>query len=121
MVKTIKNQKAVNVRPFRENYMREVSLSCRKKPDGLCLTCNNYLNCTFTRDPKRPVLFCEEFDDFTAPIVNVTRLSAFSDNRPDDGEKDTDKYKGLCVNCENRTTCNLPKPASGVWHCEEYL
>ena len=30
------------------------------------------------------------------------------------------KYKGLCVNCEHRETCTLPKPKSGVWHCEEY-
>jgi hypothetical protein len=29
--------------------------------------------------------------------------------------------KGLCINCENRHTCVLPRPVEGVWHCEEYL
>ncbi len=29
-------------------------------------------------------------------------------------------FKGLCANCENRATCTLLRPESGVWHCEEY-
>jgi len=29
-------------------------------------------------------------------------------------------FKGLCINCDNRFTCVLPRPAGGVWHCEEY-
>ena len=28
--------------------------------------------------------------------------------------------KGLCMDCENRKSCTFPRPASGVWHCEEY-
>lgn len=28
--------------------------------------------------------------------------------------------QGLCANCKLRDVCNFPKPASGVWHCEEY-
>ena len=32
----------------------------------------------------------------------------------------TSSLKGLCINCENRETCILPKPAGGVWQCEEY-
>ena len=35
-------------------------------------------------------------------------------------EEETSKYTGLCVNCENRRTCAHPKPAGGVWHCEDY-
>lgn len=31
-----------------------------------------------------------------------------------------DLVKGLCVNCENRHTCEFVKPDGGVWHCEEY-
>jgi len=116
-MKTIKIQKPVIVRPVRENYTLGVSLPNRKKPDGLCLTCNNDLNCTFVRKPNQPVLFCDEFDDFTPLIVNVTQPSTL----PDNGGKDSEKYKGLCVNCENRATCTLTKPVSGVWHCEEYV
>ncbi len=29
-------------------------------------------------------------------------------------------HKGLCMNCDERETCMLPRPESGVWHCEEY-
>jgi hypothetical protein len=28
---------------------------------GLCLTCQNASECTFPRDPKKPVWQCEEF------------------------------------------------------------
>jgi len=31
-----------------------------------------------------------------------------------------DLVKGLCINCENRSTCKYIKPNGGVWHCEEY-
>lgn len=31
-----------------------------------------------------------------------------------------DLVRGLCVNCENRHTCEFVKPNGGVWHCEEY-
>ncbi|MGD8922408.1 MAG: hypothetical protein PVH24_04105 [Candidatus Zixiibacteriota bacterium] len=37
---------------------------------------------------------------------------------PDDSNKRP--LKGLCVNCENRFDCQLPKADGGVWHCEEY-
>lgn len=29
-------------------------------------------------------------------------------------------YRGLCVNCDVRETCTLPRPEGGVWYCEEY-
>ncbi len=29
-------------------------------------------------------------------------------------------FKGLCINCDLRFTCTLPKPETGVWYCEEY-
>jgi len=29
-------------------------------------------------------------------------------------------FKGLCINCDHRFTCTLPRPESGVWYCEEY-
>lgn len=49
---------------------------------------------------------------------------------PNEKDKDKDKkaqtaektrvFKGLCINCEHRFTCTLPRPESGVWYCEEY-
>lgn len=41
-------------------------------------------------------------------------------SRSHDPEKDTRLFKGLCMNCAHRDTCLLPRPESGVWHCEEY-
>lgn len=29
-------------------------------------------------------------------------------------------HRGLCVNCDVRETCTLPRPEGGVWYCEEY-
>jgi hypothetical protein len=29
-------------------------------------------------------------------------------------------HRGLCVNCDRREGCTLPRPPGGVWHCEEY-
>ena len=29
--------------------------------------------------------------------------------------------RGLCVNCDLRRDCTYPKPASGVWNCDEYV
>ncbi len=30
------------------------------------------------------------------------------------------KFKGLCINCENRDTCTFSKPKEGVLYCNEY-
>lgn len=34
--------------------------------------------------------------------------------------KITTEFTGLCSNCKSRETCAYPKPAGGVWFCEEY-
>jgi hypothetical protein len=35
-------------------------------------------------------------------------------------ETETEPLAGLCVNCEHRAGCTLPRDPGGVWHCEEY-
>jgi hypothetical protein len=47
-------------------------------------------------------------------VVNKTCAAAAA--HPEIG----DTLLGLCINCENLRGCNLPKPAAGVWMCEEY-
>jgi len=37
-----------------------------------------------------------------------------------DEKSDRERFKGLCMNCDNRFECLLPRPEGGVWHCEEY-
>lgn len=88
---------------------------------GLCRTCVKVTECTFPRDPARPVRSCDEFDGVDAPrfdhLPSVVASSIFPLKcAPDSG---TTELKGLCVQCVRRYTCTYPKPAGGVWHCDE--
>ncbi len=86
---------------------------------GLCMTCNHAENCGYLRELDKPVLFCEEFDSFTPP--SVEEVSPLDNVAPTVEEmRDWDKYKGLCVNCDNREHCAIRNAEIGVWHCEEY-
>ena len=91
-------------------------MSKQKENKGLCSSCNSDPTCSHSKDGNKPILQCEEFDGYApAPIRTKMKRTAVTSAAPDSG-----KYKGLCVNCENRKTCNHPKPEGGVWHCEEY-
>ena len=89
---------------------------------GLCMTCNNAPSC-FHRARRGPALFCELFDDYVPPDRRTvkSRVSPVPERSvmpaADTAEA---RHEGLCVNCENRQTCAHPKPAGGVWHCEDY-
>jgi len=101
-------------RPASKPAKREVQVV---KPEGLCSTCNHARNCSYIRNSSQPVIFCEEFDSFTPPIVEV----AVEQPAPTiEDMKTWDEYKGLCVNCDLRETCAIRKPETGIWHCEEY-
>ncbi len=97
---------------------------------GLCSTCKNALTCTYPRDPRRPVFHCCEHEGYEECEGSVS-LALVSAGRifpgPPDVEakfpaavRDSEKIRGLCVNCANRATCTFPKPEGGVWHCDEY-
>ena len=90
---------------------------------GLCGTCNNAPSCFFLAS-RGPALFCELFDNFVPPAARTggaeiapSTVSSLGDMS---AEEAASTYTGLCMNCENRRTCRHPKPAGGVWHCEEY-
>ena len=88
---------------------------------GLCSTCKHASDCTFPRDPHKPVLCCEEFDSGDAVPVKTMGHDTLPPVRPQGaGEESSAKYMGLCTNCENRGSCIFPKPEGGIWHCEEY-
>ena len=87
---------------------------------GLCSTCNNSSTCVHREFRGRDAQYCEMFDigNGSRPSHSATLVTAV---KPDDRRKGRQaELKGLCVNCENRDTCILPKAESGVWHCEEY-
>jgi hypothetical protein len=94
-----------------------------RNSSGLCITCNNASGC-FYLALRGPALFCELFDNY-APVAAHRRAEAArsSPGAPLPaviGEDETGSPIGLCVNCDNLSTCMHPKPAGGVWHCEEY-
>jgi len=80
----------------------------------LCSTCNHARTCVRLKSIKRPVWFCEEFDDYTPPPKEEGK----DITQPE--EEKYDKSMGLCCNCAKRDTCTFAKPNGGVWHCEEY-
>jgi hypothetical protein len=98
--------------------------SRRKEYFGLCSLCQNASTCTYTKDPRRPVLQCEDFDGYEPRRVRTIVKNILPATNPKLGsdveEKDSGKYKGLCSICEDRKTCTFIKPEGGVWHCEEY-
>ena len=82
----------------------------------LCSTCNHAQSCGNRGTPEKPIFYCEEFDAY---IPESPKKTSISESAPIE-MINSDQYKGLCSNCENRETCLLPKPEGGIWHCEEY-
>jgi hypothetical protein len=90
----------------------------RQIPEGLCQTCNHAADCGYVRSTGQPVIFCEEFSSETTRFVEEVRVEAPAPTVED--MKLWDEYKGLCVNCDQRETCAIRRPETGIWHCEEY-
>jgi len=101
---------------------RPQSGASQSAASGLCATCNHVQACTYAAGAQRRALFCELFDDFVAaPLAGVTSAAgqAVCGDAAKAGARGTPS-KGLCANCDLSGTCALPRPESGVWHCEEY-
>jgi hypothetical protein len=108
----------------RERELRKAAAPGAVVYRGLCSTCNGASTCTFPRDPERPIMHCDELDSYQGDTVTVKKVAPVEPAGPkavsEAAQKELRKYKGLCVNCENRETCTFPKPEGGVWHCDEY-
>ena len=81
---------------------------------GLCGTCRNAPGCTFPRTASEPVIECLEFDG-ESRVENMHPAAARSGN-----SRPVVRGHGLCPWCDKRSVCTFPKPAGGVWFCEEY-
>ena len=94
-----------------------------KNGRGLCTTCNNAPTC-FHRARRGPALFCELFDNYMPPDMQISDRMTAPVAEPSIAvravEEEVTRYAGLCMNCDHRKTCRHPKPAGGVWHCEDY-
>ena len=105
--------------------MEDIELS-NKKYGGLCSTCNNAQTCGFLKNIKMQVWQCEEYDNSVAIKKKKAGKQVSQNNRSqvvlnNHNNQIPGKYKGLCINCENRETCNHEKVEGGIWHCEDYL
>ena len=101
----------------------EVRAMDNQQYQGLCTTCIHAPVCRSAKNSDSPVIYCEEFEYRLPPMsINAEKSADTAPKAPDRvTETRTDpSLKGLCINCENRKTCTLPRPEGGVWHCEEY-
>lgn len=81
----------------------------------LCQTCIHIETCSLREMPTTPVHDCDEYDDGSrAAVLSAVQTDPAPHSAP------VALGVGLCVNCEHRNTCTLPRPAGGVWNCEEY-
>ena len=88
---------------------------------SLCSNCKNDSECTFKKNRREPSFYCEEFEiDASLPVKAIKEEKSAASAPVDAEDKDSDKFIGLCSNCDIRITCTFPKPEGGIWHCEEY-
>jgi hypothetical protein len=86
---------------------------------SLCSNCKHQGDCVFLGKACSPILECELYECGLSekPRLTVVKKSC----APVEVQPESDNaLLGLCINCENLKGCNLPRPASGVWMCEEY-
>jgi hypothetical protein len=101
----------------RERGSPAVPMTPEAETVGLCITCNNSPSCVYREARGKDALYCEMFDSGNGASSSVT-ITLTTVVKPDVQEKPS--LKGLCVNCEHRDHCTLPRSEGGVWHCEEY-
>ncbi len=89
---------------------------------GICSNCIHSNACEFEKVNqlrKTTVWDCGEHEtgDFKGR-ENNDAYRVGSEEKIHEGVPGRDT--GLCLSCENRVKCRLPKNSAGVWHCEEY-
>jgi hypothetical protein len=80
---------------------------------GLCAQCTSAPTCTYPCASGVAIRHCDEFNP---PPASAARNPASAS----DTESLLVALPGLCRNCALATRCTYPKPAGGVWLCEEY-
>ena len=81
----------------------------KRQPQGLCTSCMHAQTCMYLKKQELPVFHCEEFE--IAPVSGQQYKEAPLRSTP--SERQT-RYRGLCLNCENRETCIYAGAEGGV-------
>lgn len=98
----------------------------KKVYSGLCETCISQDVCTFPRNGKKSITFCEEFAGEQKQLTaknGRTILSIAEQLLPKNTAVKTETkevFQGLCQYCAIRTECTFPKKEGGIWNCDEY-
>lgn len=84
---------------------------------GICQSCNHRATCLFLASARRPIYFCEEFDDRNGESDAVAPVTTTIREEINYGEA---QEQGLCANCATKADCMNRQPGVAVWHCEDY-
>lgn len=112
----MKSARTVNVAEVHDEAMNRLE---RLIQDGLCSNCRHAGDCTTLMKTSVPIIQCEMYE---CGLSSKPRLSLVKRRAGAAGEEgpDPETLLGLCENCDHLRACKLPKPAGGVWECEEY-
>jgi hypothetical protein len=86
---------------------------------SLCANCRHQSDCGFLPRASAPIFECELYECGPAGKPRLVVVKTADSQLSLQGDE-PEALLGLCMNCENMAGCNLPKPAGGVWMCEEY-
>jgi hypothetical protein len=92
---------------------------------GICITCKHRSYCLSFQNglrAERPIWDCNEYEhnDVEVDAVSQEYCAPAENDESLSNEINRENKKGLCINCNSRDSCMLPRPESGIWHCEEY-
>ena len=99
-----------------ENTVENKQLRQANIQAGVCANCSNQDHCPTPGASRHPIQQCEMHE--AGPVWRPVSMDV-AESRPVAAPVEVHML-GLCMNCENRSQCRLPKPPAGVWHCEEY-
>ena len=90
-------------------------LAALNEHQDLCWTCNDAVHCLDRKTLRRPVQFCEQFDDFVAvkPQFPPRSEGVHSQVKTD--------LSGICMNCDEQQFCGRGRTGEAVWFCEQYV
>ena len=86
---------------------------------GICLSCVHRATCLFLASARRPIYFCEEFDDRNGNSESAAPAQVATANREEINYGEAQE-QGLCANCVSKADCMNRRPGVAVWHCEDY-
>ncbi|MBN2722888.1 MAG: hypothetical protein JXR95_02325 [Deltaproteobacteria bacterium] len=80
---------------------------------GICVSCSKSSTCSFLRNSKTPVQFCEEFETLSANSPSSLSTSNYINY-------EHARALGVCFNCDHRDSCSNLSTTDIKYSCENY-